>query len=125
MEQEQHLLHHIYPPLIVEFMSYVDAHLTSSLSVDELARALHVSSDRLSAEVNHHLQRTIPTYIMRRRVEEAAVMLAQTEESIRGIAEHFQFTRQHYFSTVFRQRFQCSPSAYRQRYWEAQHEENI
>ena len=101
------------------------SHEPSSLSVDELARALHVSSDRLSAEVNYHLQRTIPTYIMRRRVEEAAVMLAQTEEPIRGIAEHFQFTRQHYFSTVFRQRFQCSPSAYRQRYWEAQHEEDI
>jgi two-component system response regulator YesN len=123
MEQEQHLLKRVYPPLILEFVAYVDTHLTSNLSVERIAQALHVSGNRLSTEVNVHLHRTIPTYIMRRRVEEAAVLLVQTEQPIREIAEHFRFTRQHYFSTVFRQHFQCSPSAYRQRYWEAQHSE--
>lgn len=123
MEREQHLLRHIYPPVILDFVAYVDMHLTSTLSVEQIAEALHVSGDHLSTAVNHHLHRTIPTYIMRRRVEEAAVLLVQTEQPIGRIAERFQFTRQHYFSTVFRQHFQCSPSAYRQRHWEAQHGE--
>jgi len=113
MTQKTLMLDQVYSPLVVQLIDDVEIHLTQPLSVSKLAELLQTSTSRLSAAVNHHLQLTIPGYVMQRRLEEAAILLVETEEPMQRIAKHLPFTRQHYFSTAFRQRFQCSPSAYR------------
>lgn len=89
MERTQHWLKYVYPPLTLDFITYIDTHVTSPLSVSEIDQALNVTEHRLSAEVNHYLEMTIPTYIIRRRVEEAALLLLQIEKPIKIIVSHF------------------------------------
>lgn len=118
MKEDRHLLSSIYPQIVVVFMTYVDEHITCSLRAKQIAEDLEVPYKYLSAMVNQNLNRTIPSYIRQRRVECAAKLLIETELPIERISADFQFKRQQYFATAFRQRFQCSPTQYRRKQWE-------
>ncbi|WP_022792363.1 helix-turn-helix transcriptional regulator [Marinococcus halotolerans] len=117
MKEDRHLLSSIYPQIVVVFMTYVDEHITCSLRAKQIAEDLEVPYKYLSAMVNQNLNRTIPSYIRQRRVECAAKLLIHTDLPIEKISADFQFKRQQYFATAFRQRFQCSPTQYRQKQW--------
>uniref|UniRef100_UPI003D7FE18B helix-turn-helix domain-containing protein n=1 Tax=Pedobacter sp. TaxID=1411316 RepID=UPI003D7FE18B len=52
-------------------------------------------------------------YINKLRLERAAYLLTHTDKSIMEIADSLGFNNQRYFSTVFKQFYQTTPTAYR------------
>ncbi|MDD5728097.1 MAG: AraC family transcriptional regulator [Victivallales bacterium] len=55
------------------------------------------------------------SFILRRRIEKACILLHHTSASIDIIAESCGFTNRYYFSRMFRKEINISPAAYRKR----------
>lgn len=103
--------------LLSHFIIYVENHLQEPLPIKRLAEVLSTTPKHLSWVVNHQLDLPVPTYIRRRRIREAAKAVRSTDTPMRDIAHRFQFTHQHYFSTLFRREFDLSPTAYRRLFY--------
>lgn len=95
-------------------LEYIDAHLGTDLALEHLARA---ASMNLFAFVRHFKQRTgLPPhqYVLRRRIERARSLLADTDLSIVEIALRCGFGDQSSFTTAFRRRTRLTPGGYRE-----------
>lgn len=95
--------------------SYIDAHLTERLSVEELARATHISPSGLYKCMRHRFGCTPREYIRARRIERALPLLEDTALSIERVAETVGFTDAAYFSRCFKKIHGCSPLRYRKK----------
>ena len=92
-------------------MSGLERHIT----IAELAGALHVSPTQV--KVCFHKVYGVPvySYARARRMEAAAKMLADTDESILEIAGRFGYENGSKFAVAFRAVMDVSPSEYRRR----------
>lgn len=94
-------------------LSYIHAHYTEPLSVEEIAAAAGVSARECYRCFARVLDTTPMTYLTRHRVAEAARMLAETDASAARVAEACGFSSASYFGKVFRGVMGCAPGAYR------------
>jgi AraC family transcriptional regulator len=95
-------------------LEYIDAHLGTDLALEHLAQAAGMN---LFAFVRHFKQRTgLPPhqYVLRRRIERARSLLADTDLSIVEIALRCGFGDQSSFTTAFRRRTRLTPGGYRE-----------
>ncbi len=95
-------------------LEYIDAHLGTDLALDHLAQAAGMN---LFAFVRHFKQRTgLPPhqYVLRRRIERARSLLADTDLAIVEIALRCGFGDQSSFTTAFRRRTTLTPGGYRE-----------
>ena len=95
-------------------LEYIEAHLGTDLALEQLARA---ASMNLFAFVRHFKQRTgLPPhqYVLRRRIDRARSLLADTDLSIVEIALRCGFGDQSSFTTAFRRRTRLTPGGYRE-----------
>ncbi len=103
------------PTLGRRLQKYVQAHLASPLHMDDLARVAGVSQ-RQATRLFHQLFRTSPMqYVLQQRVARAAMLLSETDWSIKKIALEVGCGDPYYFSRLFRQHMHLSPSQWRDR----------
>lgn len=102
-----------YTQLVRKALALIDEELTEPLSAAFLAQRLFVHPDYLASRFKEEVGETLHTYILRRRVLEAANFMRYSEESISGIAAFYRFSSQSHFTAVFK-RFQgMTPARYR------------
>jgi AraC family transcriptional regulator len=95
-------------------VEYIDANLGTDLALDHLAQAAGMN---LFAFVRHFKQRTgLPPhqYVLRRRIERARSLLANTDLAIVEIALRCGFADQSSFTTAFRRWTRLTPGSYRE-----------
>lgn len=80
----------------------------------DLARELNLSEGAVSRVVNIAYGRTLPQLINERRVEDAKRLLAETDATIRVVAEEVGFNSLASFNRVFKEIAGCNPSDFRQ-----------
>lgn len=85
----------------------------ASLTRTELAQELKISEGLLSRLVSAHYTKSVPQLINGYRVQDAAVLIAQTDAPIKDIAEEAGFSSIATFNRVFKDITGKSPSAYR------------
>lgn len=99
-----------------QFLAYVDKHYAEKLNVKTICAELFCSESYLNHLVKKRLGVTISTYINKLRIEHAKEILLNTEDSIINVAGQVGFQDQSYFSRVFMQLMDITPSEFRRRY---------
>lgn len=113
-EQVQRLRSHITPTqLSLEVASYVQRHLSETISTEDLARELHFSRPHLSRRFREETGVTLTDYILTKKSEEAARLLASTDKSMTAISDYLGFSSQSHFARVFHKYIGSSPTEYR------------
>jgi len=91
----------------------IDESLDVSLSLEQLARRVYVSPEYLRKLFRSEFGEAITHYILRRRLELAARLLATSGALVKEIASQAGFQSEYYFSRAFRKAMGVSPSEYR------------
>lgn len=92
---------------------YISTHLTQEIHTEDIAEAAGVSPYHLSRLFRSLTGRTMREYLIRERIETAALMLVTTPRSIGEIATLLRFCDQSYFTAVFRRIKGMTPNRYR------------
>jgi two-component system response regulator YesN len=93
---------------------YINEHFREPLSLEDVAREVHLSSFYLSRLFKEKEGVNFVDYLTRLRLEEAKKLLVQTNDKVAAIAERVGYAEANYFSRIFRRHFGMSPSEYRQ-----------
>lgn len=86
---------------------------SKNLHVDFLTDKMAMSRATLYNKLKNIADIGVNDYINKLKLERAAQLLLHTDNSIMEIADSLGFNNQRYFSTVFKQYYNCTPTAYR------------
>lgn len=93
--------------------SWLDLHYKEPFSLERLANELHLSPYHVSHVFKAYAGMTLTDYLIRRRVREACVLLANTDRPVRRIAAEIGGLSPSYFSQMFRRIKGMTPEEYR------------
>jgi AraC-like DNA-binding protein len=100
---------------VAAVLARVEADWRKHLRVSDLAASVNLGPSRLTHLVRVHAQTSIRELVLRRRMTEAARLLATTFHRVSEISYYVGFTDACNFAHVFRREFGVSPRAYRER----------
>lgn len=95
--------------------AYIHENLQNRLTLEDICEHLHYSRSALTAAFRREFGMSIVTYINRERLNLAAKLLKNCDDSIADIALLCGFSNAEYFSNLFKKAYSCSPLAYRQK----------
>ena len=107
------LMQHLFAKRTFTFREVIEAHICSSISLEELAALTNHSLSSFKREFKKIYSDTPGSYIIRKRAEKVAELLLVSDESISNIAYDCGFKSLAHLSKVFKARYGLSPSAYR------------
>lgn len=105
--------HSNYDPRVSKVLSLINEHGPAQLSVKQLAREVGLSPTRLAQIFREQLGFSPAQYRARRRLEQAALMLQQTELSVKQVCYAVGWSDRSNFNHAFRRAFGRSPTAFR------------
>lgn len=94
---------------------YIDANFRQPISLDHLAEVSNLNKYYLAHAFREYIGLSPINYLNSRRVDEARVLLRDTNQSISEIAGIVGFSSQSYFAQVFQKAVGESPGEYRKR----------
>jgi AraC-like DNA-binding protein len=94
-------------------LEYIDRHFRRPLTASAAAAACHLSPSRFIHLFKEKFKIGFSKYLLRRRMEEAKLLLTGTEMKIGDVAFRCGFQNQSYFGMVFRRHTGNTPAAYR------------
>lgn len=95
--------------------AYIDAHLSEAITLEQLARHVHLHPNYLVRYFNKHFAVSPLKYLNRKRMQKAKSLLGTTDLAIKEIAELVGFPDTNHFAKAFRKEASCSPTEYRLR----------
>lgn len=109
----QQILSQLFSPTSFTFKQIIENSLFSNCTMDELAQMANLSLSSFKREFKKNYDDSPANYIRNKRLEKAAELLRVSDERITDIAFDCGFNDLANFSTLFHEKFNCSPSAYR------------
>lgn len=100
-------------PRLQEMIAYIEQHLTTKITLQDVADAASMSRTYASAVFKKELGITMNEFIMNERIVEAKRLLADNSLQISEIAERLQFCSQSYFTKCFQELTGKTPGEYR------------
>ncbi len=94
-------------------VEYINEHLEQDLSLAEIAAAAGMNPYHLSRAFKQEVGLAPHQYVLRRRVERAKTLLAETELTIVEVAFRVGFQSQSHFTNIFRRLTGLTPMAFR------------
>ncbi len=95
---------------------YLKLHRNENITSKDICRALLCSRSYMSTEFNKHTGMSIREYINKLRIEDAKLLLTNSDLTITEIAFSVGFSDSNYFSNVFKSIVGVSPIKYRKGY---------
>jgi AraC family L-rhamnose operon regulatory protein RhaS len=95
---------------------YLHTHYQEKITLDRLARTFHTNRTTLAERFREAAGVSVMAYLIRLRVQLAALMLRDTSLSVAEVGERVGFKDTSHFGRTFRDHIGCSPTEYRQRY---------
>lgn len=92
---------------------YIDQHYAEDITIERLVKTFYVSPYHLSHMFKQKTGYSVKQYLLRRRLGEAQIRLASTQDSVQRIAEESGFEDASYFSRIFLKYVGLTPSEYR------------
>ncbi len=105
---------HYVTDLTRSVASYVQHHLSESITTSQVADALFMSRQHLSRRFTREAGIPLASFIRREKTEEAKRLLRYTDRSVSSIALYLGFSGQSHFSRVFRELTGMTPGEYRE-----------
>lgn len=103
--------------LVGEIAEYIRVHSDEPLSALEVARQFGYHRDYLSTLMKQQLGVTLKEYISAQRIRQAQELLSVTAYSVKEISARLGFQNENQFVHFFRYHTACSPTAYRNVYF--------
>lgn len=100
-------------------MKYIHRNYAQKLTIKELCVYFHCSKSTLINTFESRYHTSVNRYITSYRLDQACVLLCQSDETICEIALKCGFSDQGYFSKVFQKEKGVTPTAYRQSYYQS------
>jgi len=97
-----------------DFLIETQLYLDTDLTVDRLAKRLHVPSRTLSLAINQAKGMNVSQYVNDFRLDHAAGLLRGSDASVVQVMEQSGFLTRSNFYREFQRRFDATPAAYRQ-----------
>lgn len=94
-------------------ISYMNNHISSGISVAELAKICNISEGYLIRLFKHTTGETVTQYHNKLKINAACDMLTNSEMSIHAISDALGFSDPSYFNRVFKKHRNISPAIYR------------
>ncbi len=107
------IMTNLYEKKTFEFKEIIDAHIYSSLGIEELAQLNNQSLSTFKKTFKRIYNDTPNNYLIRKRIEKVAELLPVSNESITNIAYQCEFKTLAHMSRVFKAQYGISPSEYR------------
>lgn len=102
--------------LALRAAGYIRQHLSETITVDALAKALYFSRSRFSARFKEETGQTITEFVLKEKTEEAKRLLRYSDKSATAIGDYLGFSSPGHFSRVFKQYAGRTPTEYREQY---------
>ena len=102
------------PARLRRIKELVDARMGDDLSLDEMAQSIGLSAAHFARMFRKSTGETPHQFVLRRRIERAAVMLRAPDARVLDVAVACGFKTQQHFAQVFRDVRGVSPTRYRQ-----------
>lgn len=99
--------------LCVRLMTYIDTHIYSIKTLDEVSKAMGYSYGYLSALFRKTTSFTLSSYYSRKRMEAARLLLLENKLTATEIAKTLNYSSVYAFSKAFCKKYGVSPSHYR------------
>ncbi|MHC4646409.1 MAG: helix-turn-helix domain-containing protein [Planctomycetota bacterium] len=100
---------------ITPAINYIDANYDKPVTLDEIAKASHLSISRLAHVFKEQMGITIIDYLTSVRVERAKQLLLATEQSCTEICFQIGYNNQSYFTRTFKELVGMPPREFRRR----------
>lgn len=98
-----------------EFNALIESNIANEkFSIDDICRTIGLSKMQLYRKVKALLNCNVNEYILNKRLQKSKFMLQNEELSISEIAYKVGFSSPAYFSTVFKSKFNLTPSEYKE-----------
>lgn len=110
----QSSIHHEYRKRINKVLLYIDEHLGEKLDLDTLASVSCFSPYHFHRIMRAHLNESLGSYVIRQRLQAAALLLEFSEKTISGIAYEIGYETPSSLTKAFKNSFGVSPSGYRE-----------
>lgn len=94
-------------------LTYIENRVSQPISLDALAKLTGYSRDHLRSVFKKNTGESVARYVRGRRLSHAAFALVNTNREITDIALSLGFASHDAFTRAFRERFGCTPSAFR------------
>ncbi len=104
---------HALPEQVQAGIAYMRENLDKPLTLADLARHTGYARSTLIEAFGKHVGVTPIEHLMELRVQRAAELLAQSDESVTGIAMRTGFATSQHFATVFRKYMLVTPTRFR------------
>ena len=96
-------------------LRYIDAHLSDDLRLEDVASHVYLSPYYFSKLFKKYQGIGFNAWVNQPRMASARELLCHSDWSIASIARNLGFSQTSYFCKVFRQTYQVTPQAYRQK----------
>jgi AraC-like DNA-binding protein len=94
-------------------ISYIDSNITRKLKIEDIVARAKMSKSALHSKFREVYNTTPINYITERRLSLARQLLSTTDMPVREVARRVGYDNEFYFSRVFKQHLQYSPSEFR------------
>lgn len=103
----------VAPPEIIELKMFLDDSIERKVNLDGYCREKGRSCSNMIRQFKRHFGTAPYDYLMRKRIEEARLMLRHSAFSVKEIASRLNFSDQYHFSNYFKRKTGLSPQKYR------------
>ena len=100
-------------PTASQIRSELDKSLSSRITLNEICKKLYISRSKLIREFTKNYGVTPYEYLLQRRLSSAKIMLKNTRQTVKSIAERLNFADDHYFCSFFKEKTGLTPTEYR------------
>lgn len=102
-----------YPKWINDSIEYINRHLHYPISLNDIASEVKMRPSYVSVYFKKITNEPLTVFIQRKRMEEAAFLLKNTQLTLLEISTLLSFSSQTYFATVFKKYYNVTPKNYR------------
>jgi len=110
---QQKNVHQDYRERINKVLLYVDEHLSEKLDLEMLASVSCFSPYHFHRIMRAHLNESLGSYIIRQRLQTAAMLLEHSRDSVSSIAYEVGYETPSSLSKAFKNKYGVSPSEFR------------
>ena len=98
---------------LIRVLDYIDGHIHQPISIDQLADLTFLSKDHLIRLFKKHMKETPVSYINRKKIEKAQLMMLAEDSSIQELSFRLGFENISYFNRLFKKITGETPTSYR------------
>lgn len=102
--------------LLMDVANYIQQNLSSSITVEDIAKSLYLSRPYLSKKFKNDTGISVTEFIHRQKIEEAKRLLKYTDKSLLSISIYLSFSSQSHFTNMFKKMTGQLPKDYREQF---------